>query len=682
MPDTFAESQSGTLLVANGIDEVLRWNGQGDMTPAGLDAPASAIGLGFSGVGTITGTYYAYQRFVDDEGNYSNLSPISSGVVAASNALVTYTGLQSPNDPRVVRRQVIRNTAGQTTTFYVDIDTIDTLSASLSSSLTDSLLQVGEAVPLLDSTGRPLANRFYRPPSDRKFIAQHLNRMFMAGIETYAEGSVKATYGSATLTGIGTNWKATFAGRFVYVEGATKPYQILSASQASITLSEAYRGPTSLYAEYAIRPAPATRNLLYYSESGLPEAWPPINAVEVTEDGDEITGLMPMASFLYVLKRRRIYRFTAQSDPVNDGFVFLSARRGSVNNRTWVVVGTDAYVLDESGVYKFSGAESEDVSRPIAGIFAGEEATYRINWSVSRFFHAVHDEIRNTVRFFVALSGDYLPRHALCFDYVEGHWWVERYPRQVGSSYLGRVGRFTETWRTQTGERIYLGTTAKRVVALATSPLDGIDPARGQARGGAASSAPRRVTLDFDPNPQASGKTVAVVSGKGKGQVRTVESVSGRTLTLSRPWKSKPDSTSVLQLGGFGYAFRSGKFQFAALDTQNPRTVRVSYRPSEVPGDTADLRVYLDWSEEPMEWYTRMHADETYGVSYEKDSPDAVFDTTKAFGLSFVRFDGRRSTNLDAPASMAFEIRGFVSASPVSFRQVVVEGVSGGSNPG
>ncbi len=678
MPDTFAESQDGTLLVFNGIDLPLRWDGKGDMTPAGIDAPTATPFLFFTGAGTITGTYYAYLRFVDSSGNFSNLSPVSLAATATSNSTVTYTTLATSDNPRVVRRQVLRNTAGQTTTFYVDIDTFDMASTTLASTKTDTELSASTAVALLDAAGKPLANRFDPPPSDRKFVAAHLDRMFAAGFETYAEGSAQATYGSAAVHGIGTEWPATFAGRFLYLAGAAKPYQILSASGTDMVLTETYLGPTVPYAEYAVRPAPATRNLMYYSESGLPEAWPPINAVSITDDGDEITGMMNMSSFLYILKRKRIYRFSAQSDPINDGFVFLSAGRGCVNNRSWVVVGNQAFLLDESGVYRFTGSGVEDLSRPIAGIFAGEDATYRINWSAARFFHAVHDEIRNTVRFFVALAGDYLPQHCLALDHLEGSWWVERYTRWVGSSYRGREGRFTETWRTQRGERTYLGTTAKRVVSLAASPLDGIDPEKGESRGGVASATNFGITLAFDPHPQSVGTSLCVVSGKGKGQTRICESVSGRTLRISRPWGDKPDATSVVQIGGVGYTYRSGKFQFAGVDTRNPRTIRSTYRPSSVAGDTFDLRIYLDWSLTPVNWHTRMNTNETYGIKYTQGSPDAVFDLAKAFGQTALRFDGNRDQNIDSPVCATFELAGFASASPASFRQFVFEGVAGG----
>lgn len=681
MPESFAESSNGLLLIANGIDRVLRWNGQGPISEAGLDAPATAISIAFAGVGSITGQYFAYQRFVDDEGNVSNLSPVSPGVTASSASVVTYGNLTPPNNPRVTRRQLLRNTAGQTTTFYVDVDTQDLTGLLINSNNVDSVLQTNEAVPLLDTDGSPLANRFTPPPSDRAFLAQHLTRMFAAGERSYAEGCVRVQFGSTQVSGIGTAWPTSFAGRFLYVSAAPKAYEIASVSGQTLTLTAPYLGPTDPYADYSVRPAPATRNSIYYSEPGLPEAWPATNAIDVTEDGDEVTGLMPMSSFLYILKRKHTYRFTAQSNPAEDGFVFLSARRGCVNNRCWVTVGSDSYMLDESGVHFFNGSENEDVSRPIGNVFSGEDPNYRINWAASRFFHAVKDELNGVIRWFVCMSGDYLPRHALCLQVEGPRWWVERYPSAIGCSYLGREGRFTETWRTQSGETVYLGSEAKRMLALGRNALDGPRSSSGVVRGRVRSATLFTLVSVDGPFPARGmvGSRVDVVKGAGKGQSREIESVSGDTLRLTRPWTVLPDSTSVFQLGGVGYQYRSGKFQFNNQESRNPRSIRVAHRPSKVAGDTLDLRVYQDWDEEPVNWYTPLSKGLTYGLEFSRDSPDAVMDLTKSFGHTSLRSDGHRDSNLDSPRTVTFELRGTASEDGLSVRQIVLEGVSSGS---
>jgi hypothetical protein len=684
MPEVFVQSNNNLLLIANGIDAMLRWDGVGAIIEAGVAGPVNAISVSGSGVGSITGTYFAFLRFVDEDNNFSNLSPVSASTTLANSGLVNYTNVGISSQNRVVRRQILRNTAGQTNTFYVDVDTTDLSSTSFSSGLTDTILQTNQAVPLLDRDGRALANRFGIPPNDRPFLAQHLGRMYAGGETPYAEGSCIVTFGSSTITGIATEWKNTFVNRFIYVGDAPRPYQITQVFESSqtIAISRPYLGSTNPYSDYSIRPAPALKNVIYFSESGLPEAWSPENAIEVFEDGDEITGLMSMSSFLYILKRKSVYRFTCQSSPLDDGFVFLSSRRGCINERSFVVVGTNAYLLDESGVHLFSGQESEDVSGPIGDIFANKNPNYRINWTVSRFFHAVHDNVMMTIRFFVCMGGDYLPQHALCLNYESGRWWVERYNCKMGSSFLGREGRFVETFRTQSGETLYLGSQSRRIFAFRRNPLDGIQINRGTNRGTVTSATLFTIT-DQDarfPDKSVVGSYISIVNGKGKYQTRLIESISGTTLTVTKPWTSIPDSTSTYQIGGIPYDFKSGKFQYANVETRNPRSIRMAFKPSSVPGDIINVRTFTDWDEDPVVYFSDLQTNLTYGVKYTKGSPDAVLQLDRNFGNIAIRSDGHREANLDSPRTMTFEMLGICSESGLSVRQIILEGVAGGGD--
>lgn len=84
-PLSFAETPSGTILMANGVDPMLRWDGaSGQADVAGVLPPAAAPTLTPTGLGLITGIRYGFCRFVDVLGNPSNLSPISGGVNCGS----------------------------------------------------------------------------------------------------------------------------------------------------------------------------------------------------------------------------------------------------------------------------------------------------------------------------------------------------------------------------------------------------------------------------------------------------------------------------------------------------------------------------------------------------------------------------------------------------------------------
>src|SRR5262245_52022589 len=102
MPDSYAQSPDGLLLIANGIDSVLRWDGfAAEAEAAGVVAPTQTVSLAAADTGTITGDYYAYVRYMDRYGNVSDLSPIAGPVTAQSNATIHYSGIPTPTQARV-----------------------------------------------------------------------------------------------------------------------------------------------------------------------------------------------------------------------------------------------------------------------------------------------------------------------------------------------------------------------------------------------------------------------------------------------------------------------------------------------------------------------------------------------------------------------------------------------------
>lgn len=675
MPDSFCTTSDGLLLVANGIDPVMVWDGlTDDMQEAGLEPPDEEVSIAGSGSGSITGAYRAYLRYVDERGNVSNLSPVSDEITVSSVGTITYTGVQLPLlQSKVRRRQLLRNTAGQLRVFYVAVDTADLTSTSFSDTLADSQLRAQEAVALLDGQNNDAANVHAQPVDSKSFIQAHHERIFMAGEEPYAEGSVAVTFGSDSVEGHGTEWPANFAGRLLWLPGAEQVYEIESvdAEAQTLTLTQAYQGNTDPYTPYAIRPSAANRRLVYFSEAGLPESWPATSAVSPQEDGDEITGLMSKGSFLYILERRHIYRLTFQDSPIEDGFIFLTAGRGCVNNRCYAVIDDRAFMLDEAGVYSFGGGQQvEEVSQPIQDMFeparGSRKPRYRIRWGASRWFHCVYDPGQRVIRWFVTLSGNGIPRHAICLDLARTSWWVEEFPFPVGASAVGPL-------RGQ--RRVFLGGPGGRVYVMGEGTLDLVDGQAQTVRGGVTSSGVR--TLTDSQATFTSGcvnAPVRIVSGKGKGQARVITGVTATRLSLDEPWLVRPDSTSVYQIGGVRYRYRTGWFRYAMLERENVRRLEVVFEPCEEEA-TLDARLYLDRSSAPVVWNYTQTSGQADGFAVTKDDTDWVADLTKSIGVVQRRIDGQKELFIDGMRFSSWELAGVTNTDTVTVYQVSLEGV-------
>lgn len=677
MPDSFQESSDGVVLVANGIDPVVRWDGVSAVaSEAGVRPPDPAVVpvLAGSGSGGITGTYRAFLRFVDRFGNFSNLSTVSAEVVVAGVGQIDYSNLPIPQQATVVRRQILRNTDGQQSTFYVDVDDTAVFSATATGTSLDAQLAAGTAVPLLAGDGSPLANRFDPPPATKPFLAFHIGRMWYGGEQAYAEGSVQVAAGSATVTGIGTEWPESLAGRVLYVQGAERSYEIEAVDQAAqaLTLTVAYEGDTDLFAQYAIKPQVADGATLYYSEAGLPEAVPPTNGFTLPEDGDVQTGLMQFGSFLYILKRRRMYRLTAQVDPADDGFVFYALGRGCVNHRCWVIVEETLYLLDEEGIYRTGGGDqAEQLSTPIQNLFRRDGAG--INWAAGRFFHCSFDPQGETIRWHVALYGEYLPRHCITLAYKTGKFSIDDMPVPVGASCRGRTGRLAGGWGDE-GEEVFLGGPAGEIYALGGS-LDGVPTDGGTTRGRVTAAGADSITdgsAAFDAGTV--NVPVCIVSGRGAGQRRRVVSATATTLRVDAAWAVKPDGTSVYQLGGIPFKFTSGRMRYAPGEANSGRSVEIQWEPTTAP-QVFNLRLFHDFALKPRKIGREMGPGQKPAVKALPFGVEYVLEMTGDHGHFWQRFDAHRELSTEAPKLVRVQLEGVSGPDPVRFGEMVLNGL-------
>jgi hypothetical protein len=740
-PNSYAETPSGLLIIANGIDPMLRWDGvSGRADTAGVIAPLVGIEFGGTGVGRIVGRRVAFVRFLDAAGNTSNLSPVSNDVdfgtdglidlvsyssagvvtvksfdhgrsigdviiiegveglelangqwtitvVDADNftinglvitagrykqcgrwvygiATVLYGSVPVPTESKVVRRQILRNLAGNSETFYVDIDTDDLTSSAFTSTVDDATLSAGIPVPIGTSEDTPWANRYYPPPSHKAIVAAHLGRIFAAGEVSYEDGNCQPRFGLNTIQGTGTNWQKSFKDRVIYMAGASKTYEIAAVNEDTqeITTTQTITDALGPFTSYAIRPPIAERRFVYYSEPALPEAWPPWNAISLPEDGDEITGLMVMRSFIYVLEKRHIYKFTFQVDPSRDGFVFPTTRRGCINNRCWVIVEDVAYMLDEVGLLKFSGQESEPISTPIQTLFQQVGlGGLEVNWNADqRYWHAAHDPVRDTIRWFLSMSGATFPRHAICYDYRRERLWIEEYPFPVSSSTIGTVGY----------RRSVAGSEARRVLVLGEGSLDTIDTGNA-LRGTVSSAGPHSLTdssTSFPPN--LAGAPVSIADGRGVSQQRRIVSNTATTLVFDRPWIVRPDDTSTYQVGGVNWIWQSGWFRYVDEEQSNTRDTEVIFQPLKA-ATSANMRLYFDHSTTPESWDRTIEQD---GVRTISGTPEVTMDLTYKAGFAAHRHHGHRDPLTQGTRYVSVELSGVQGAEIHRLYQITMNG--------
>lgn len=741
-PFSFAETPGGLLLLANGIDPMLKWDGlSAAASTAGVKPPAVAVELGGTGLGYIAGKLVAYSRFIDADGNPSDLSPVSNlvdcgrdgfiqdinyvssvgqpivrsrghglatgdvlaidgvlgiptvngqwtvtvidednfgivGLVVTSGFYVgggvwtmgiktiLYGAVPVPVEAKVARRQILRNLSGIADTLYVDIDTEDLVTTAFASQATDAILATGIAVPLtFGDDDLPFANRNGVPPSHKSVIASHKGRIYATADASYSVGHVEPVFNSTQVQGVQTVWRSTLVGRVMYISGATTFYEIVGVDEGNqvITLGSPYRDKPVPYALYVIRPDSAERRLVYYSEPGLAESWPAYNALAIPETNDDIIGLLSLGQYLYILERRNIHRLTFQGDP-QDGYTFLSATRGSLNDRTYAVADGATYFLDEIGIHKFDGQQSHPISLPIQNLFQSDGSSdYRVDWVADQsFWHAAHDPIRDTIRWFVNMVGYSDLWFAISYNYRTDRWWLEQYPNSISASTNATFG----------GRRSLAGTDARRVLCLGEGAYDGVD-GTGTLYGTATASDSDSLTDSTASFGAVESAPITIVDGTGVGQTRVIAAVTATSVTIVEPWDTVPDTTSVYQIGGIPWRWRSGWFRFINAEEDTARDAEIVFAPTTLPS-WLSMYLYFDQSVTPRAWSRSINQD---GVRTTEGDPRITVNLNTEVGWARQRISGHSGTYSYGDTFVSVEMRGCQSGEPVRVSQVVLNDI-------
>ncbi len=589
---------------------------------------------------------------------------------------ITYSNLEVPQDAQIERRQILRNANGNTATFYVDVDTTDLTSTSIDSYRADSSLTGQTAVPLFDGNGVDLAvSRYGVPPNDLTSLLHVNGRMFFAGDAEYSQGAVSVTFGSTSVTGVGTEWTSSLVGRLLHVDGVEGvTISAVDTTNQTLTLSEGYPGSTEPYADYRIRSIDTRRRSIAWSESGLPDAVPAVNALIVNADQSlgDITGMFRLGSLMYLGERDRLHVLSFLRNPApqgagGDGSIFHRTYRGMISQRCVVIVEDMAYILDREGIHQFAGNDDQPISVSIQDLFdRNGYYDWRVRWEHEEFFHAVHDGGQQVIRFFVTLGCTRYPYHAICYAYRTQRWWIEEYPFPITSSTEGEVA----------GEPVvFVGSTANRVFVLGMGSLDGVDAEDGNTHNGTVTSS----TVDSVTVSGATfassmvGYPVVITSGTGIGQRRTIRAVSGTTLSVDVPWTKQPDTTTKFTIGGIQWHWRSRVFRFAPEEKGNARKLFLNAKPGHA-SDAIRLRTYLNESATAENWGLGAT---TNGVTTEQGDENAILDPTKTDGFWTLNLDGNRQSNLDGDRLFEVQIDGVQGETPQQIYSLRIDGVTG-----
>jgi len=666
--------------------------------------------LQFTGIGGATvariktaGTFSAVN---DAAGKVRMTVPEGHGLVVGATIDVTGTGMAYDTEHRVTA--VTATTVDTDQTYVSDQSGSWTLEGYVWDDMSDSDFQdldTDNQLPLYNHDGSENAYRFTPQPNFKSVAVMFQDRAWYGADVEYDTQTVSVTNGSATITGANTAWTTAMAGRYMYIEGETRPHVISSVTPAtSITLEDKIKRADGSGLNYILTSSPDERNIVYYSEVDEPESVPETNQIIVQEnvvDKDIITGMLPHGATLYVAKTRHLYRLSFARQPKIDVNVSLAAERGLVNQRCWATEEDAAYLMDQKGIYSIGARGADKVSRagvqPISAPIQDLWYNGTIDWSQSRWFFCQSDPEEHLIKWYVVFNGDgtstqIRPKRALCYNYRTGAWHTESYVTELGGACFAEIaGRL----------RVVAGGSRDTIYLLSEGTTDHVESIESKHKG-TADNATSTSLVDTDQNWSTNefwGAPVAIVAGTGKGQVAFIDTNTSNTLVITGCWAEDgtwndgswavtPSTDSEYIIGGIPWRLKTGIFEFLTDDdrgggTANQRGIRLIYEPT-TDAATLDIRRYMNHDTSAQNNSIDHRGSD--GITGAADDPDRVVDIERdrsglgdAVGMAWVPIAGGR-VNRETQNSdrwITYELRGVQGSDRIELYRIEVHGVRG-----
>lgn len=554
--------------------------------------------------------------------------------------------------------------------------------------ITDADIDDNEALPILNPDGSVNARRFEPPPTFKAVGAFFQDRLWLGVDILYTEGTVATNNTNQTVTGSGTGFTADMVGRRIWIDGEIESFLITSRSSATSITIEKFPANTASGKSYIIAPSPDERNRLYFSEVDEPESVPPTNTITIQEntgDNDQITGLLPHGSNLFVFKNRHTYRLSFARQPRIDGNVSLAWSRGALNDRCAVTWADIAFVMDQAGVYAVplvGQSGLTNISQPIQNLF--RDGT--IYWPASKWFFAVADYEKWTVKFFVTYTADAtafnsnLPTRCLTYNIATKSWDPEEYQQPWGGASVAEISGRT---------RVLIGGLDDRVWVMNQGLGDGVST--GTAAQAASGSSDTLVSSTSVFTSDHKHCSIAIYEGTGKGQMRRIDVVnSGTSVDIHPDWTTSPDSTSKFIIGGIGWNMKSHQAEYpdARYAPQAfggmHRGLLVNYGPT-TNDSKFNVRAYLN--EDTSASQHKQRQDQGDGIVVDILQPADWYANMKrthagrgASDKGFKLFPiggGRGDAAGQADKFVAYELQGIGGLDEVEFYQLTNYGVPG-----
>lgn len=171
------------------------------------------------------------------------------------------------------------------------------------------------------------------------------------------------------------------------------------------------------------------------------------------------------------------------------------------------------------------------------------------------------------------------------------------------------------------------------------------------------------------------GAPIHIAEGRGVGQTRVIVSVSDSTIEIDRTFAVVPDTTSIYQIGGFRWQYRTPLMLLASPPgTKAMRSVQTRFEPTAEPS-TILIRKYNDFGNTPDVFAYTKTSEEGDGAAVTDGESEIILDSTLETGSVFQAFDGSSTPRSRTSRAMRLYYEGVPNGELQKIYAINVEGV-------
>lgn len=684
----FAKTPFGELFMTNGIDRGRKWDGVAAAgVVIGLDAPPSAPTVTEDNGGSSEiGDYQCAYRFGDAQGNYSDLSPITTVTTSGINKRFDWDTIPiasgTDSSARITKRQLFRTTVDEADIYYLVHEIADnsTTSYTASDTLSDETLSNQSELPVLNDDDSVNANRFGLPPTNKAVCVVYQDRMFYFADVVYGTGTVSVSNTGTAVTGSGTSFNRYMVGRYIYMVGDVVGYLITGYTSATEIAIAAHTGALSGVA-YEIRSAPTDRNLIYFSEpeefESVPRAQNNYLLQEEANEEDDLVGGYMTGAYLYLCQKNHTYAFSYTRQPHLDGGSALAFRRGLFNHNCHSRGvsqdgGAIEFCMDRLGPYAVVGGKVTDIGRALRNKFIDGTVTL----SASRRFSVSVNQNTETAHFYIQTSADSDVTRSLTYNYALNRWSEDTYTWALGGGtmletssgqpifYIGYLDAFHRENYSASADG---GTTTVDLTVASIISNDIVSSSSGFTS--AMVGMPLVVTSGSDRN--ATYKITAYTSGT-------------RVTVSPTPLPAAGDTFSVR---GISCAIKTGILDYPRNAMEhNERAIEVYFKPLDTSNSLPnlpkyiDIRHYMNYNTSPENAAMSVPQNDDQ-CAIDVDNPNGYVDIRATRnpdltnpGWSRKLFSGRNAHGVAADRFISVELKFTATGEPVEISEIDIVG--------